>query len=329
MIVKGMADFPQDVLDLLDCQDRAAARSQLLNRGITKETIRWNAGRSWRVVLPNVFVIGADNVTERQRHIAALLYAGSGSQITGAAAADFYGVRSARVGGGVEVVTSPRRRRRQAGFVTVRPSLLVDSQPTIKGPLAYVGVGRACVDAAINQRSSSAREAIFIEAVQKGLVSLTDLAEWIYRVRTRESAALHAAMGAAGSGAWSLPENRLLELMSRSSSLPAPWPNAKIEDSHGLPLLTPDVWFDDVGLAVMVHSRRHHSEAEQWDSTVARDAGLVSAGIVVVGVTPRQIDREPDSVLARVEAGHDAARRRPRPDVTAYEREGWTSATAS
>lgn len=211
----------------------------------------------------------------------------------------------------------------------MRPSLIVDAHPSVRGPLAYASVGRACVDAAIAQRSASTREAIFIEAVQKDLVGLPELAEWIYRVRTRESAALHAALDAAASGAWSLPENRLLDLMSESAILPAPWPNAKIEDRRRLPLVTPDAWFDEVGMAVMVHSRRHHSEAGQWDDTVGRDAGLVSVGIVVVGVTPRQIDHEPAVVLARIEAAHESARRRPRPDVTAYEREGWVRQHAS
>lgn len=318
-----MATFGTDALDLIQGQDGIVSRQQLLACGVSKEAIRWNSGRSWRVVLPRVYLLGRESITQRQRHIAALLYAGPGSVITGAVAAEFHGVGSATVGEVIDVITLPSRRRRSAGFVTVRPSLVVDAQPSIRGPLAYASVGRACVDAAASLRSPSMREAVFIEAIQKGLVSLDDLSEWVYRIRPREAAALHAALDSAASGAWSLPESRLLELMSTSRVLPPAWPNAKIEDARGLPLLTPDAWIDDVAMAVLVHSRRYHSRAHQWDATVERDAGLVAAGVVVAGVTPHQIDADPYAVLARLEATYRAAAARVRPKVTAYEKEGW------
>lgn len=324
-----MPDFSPALVDLLERQDNVVTRAQLLAGGLSKEAVRWNAGRHWRVVLPNTMVIGREGVSLRQRHIAALLYAGPGAAITADAATEFHGLRCAAARDLIEVVTPPNRRRRNCGFVSIRPSLLVDHQLVTRGPLSYVSVGRACVDAATPMRSDSSRKALFIEAVQKRLVSLDELAEWVHRLRPRDAAALHQALAAAASGAWSLPEHRLLELISTSSVLPAPWPNTKIEDTRGLPLLTPDVWFDDVAMAVMVHSRRHHSEAAQWDATVSRDADLVAAGVIVVGVTPRQIEQDPRGVLARIEAAHANATTRPRPDVTAYENEGWKPLTVA
>lgn len=318
-----MALLPPVAVDLLATQDMVATRRQLLDCGLSKETVRWNSGRKWRVLLPNTYLLQPESATVRQRHIAALLYAGPGSAITGLAAARFHGLRAGNRSEAIEVVTPPSRRRRSVGYVTIRPSLLVDSACIERGPLRYVSVSRACVDTAAALRSTSAREALFIEASQKGLASLDELAEWIHRLRSRDAAGLHGALAAAASGAWSLPELRLLDLMATSSSLPEVWPNAKINDASGLPLLTPDAWFDDVAMAVLVHSRRHHSEADLWDNTVSRDAGLVMSGIVVAGVTPHQIDHEPGSVLSRIEATHAAASVRPRPNVTAYEREGW------
>ena len=89
-------------------------------------------------------------------------------------------------------------------------------------------------------------------------------------------------------------------------------------------LTTPDLWFDDVGMAVMVHSRAFHAGSLQWDETVVGDSDLSTHRIVVVGVTPEQLTRDPRSVLRRIEAHHEAARcSRFRPDVIATRRSGW------
>jgi len=40
--------------------------------------------------------------------------------------------------------------------------------------------------------------------------------------------------------------------------------NPRLKDMHDKRLTTPDLWFDDVGMAVMVHSRQFHSGALQW-----------------------------------------------------------------
>ena len=66
-------------------------------------------------------------------------------------------------------------------------------------------------------------------------------------------------------------------------------------------MTTPDVWFDDVGMAVMIHSRQFHAGVLQWDATVTDDSELSSYRIVVVGVTPEQLVKDPPSVLRRIE----------------------------
>ena len=158
---------------------------------------------------------------------------------------------------------------------------------------------------------------MFIEAVQRRLTTLEALAEWVYRLRPRDAAAVLVALQAAGSGAWSVPEHELLALMRTSTVLPQAWPNPRLHDAAGLRLTTPDAWLDDVAMALMVHSRRYHSTGEDWDATVSADADLVAAGVVVVGVTPRQIRSEGRAVLARIEQAWLTACSRPRPPVTA------------
>jgi hypothetical protein len=52
-------------------------------------------------------------------------------------------------------------------------------------------------------------------------------------------------------------------------------------DLEGRRLTTPDVWFDDVALAVMVHSREFHAGVLDGEATVLGDDDLESAGAVV------------------------------------------------
>ena len=84
--------------------------------------------------------------------------------------------------------------------------------------------------------------------------------------------------------------------------------NPELKDLTERRLTTPDVWFDDVGMAVMVRSRAFHSGALQWDATVTDDSELSSYRIVVVGVTPEQLAKDSRSVLQRIESHYETAR---------------------
>ena len=126
---------------------------------------------------------------------------------------------------------------------------------------------RAVVDAARVARGHDTRAAILIEAVQRGVTTIDDLHEWLLRLRPRDATPLRAPLAEAASGAWSVPESELLDLVATSTVLPDPWANPRLTGPAGERLTTPDAWFDDVAFAVMVHSRRHHSEGAQWDDT--------------------------------------------------------------
>ena len=73
-----------------------------------------------------------------------------------------------------------------------------------------------------------------------------------------------------------------------------------------------DLWFDDVALAVMVHSRAYHSGVLDWEATVAADEDLRAAGVEVVAVTPASIAAEPERVPSRIDAAYRRAAARPR-----------------
>ena len=176
------------------------------------------------------------------------------------------------------------------------------------GALRYSCLPRAVVDRAAGMPPDEAR-ALIIDVVQRRLARLDDLSHWIDARRPNGRVVLRRALAEAAAGAWSLPEADLARLLSRSSVVPEPWLNPELRDADGGRLTTPDLWLDDVAMAVMVHSREFHSGVIDWESTVERDSDLSACGVVVVGVTPGAIARDPARVLDRIERAYATALR--------------------
>ncbi len=150
--------------------------------------------------------------------------------------------------------------------------------------------------------------AVVIEAIQRGICAASSVIAWNDLLGRRGSRVVRRALEDVQAGAWSLPEAALAKLVVRSSTLPEPWPNAELKTLDRRPLTSPDLWFDDVGLAVMVHSRAYHAIGEEWEHTVAGDSDLVTQGVTVLGVTPTQLARSPEIVLDRVERAYAAVK---------------------
>ncbi len=313
-------ELPRPALDLLARQDQVATTVQLRNAGVSKETVRWNAGRIWQVFLPRVVIVGRDTPTERQRLIGALLWAGPDAYVADANAASFHGITSAsRKDGRIDMRAPYPHATRHKGFASVRRTELTDHDIRTIGPLRYASPAGSAVGAAVRAPRPADRESILIEAVQRGVSTIDELAEWAFRLRPRDTARIESALEAAGSGAWSLPEAELLELVTSSVVLPNAFPNPTLAAPDGRRLIKPDLWFDDVAMAVMVHSHQHHSQGDDWVMTVECDGELTSVGVVVVGVTPTSLRRRPQVLLDRIEQTYRVAQARPRPNVVVVE----------
>jgi hypothetical protein len=307
--------IPEAVLDEARCQHGLISTAQLRALGMTRSGVRSRLQREWRIVLPRVVSVFRGPLDRHQRLIAAVLFAGDGSVIASMTAARWHGVTAAddlRV----FVMVPQERAPRSAGFVVVRRTTRPDPASWTRGPLTIASPARSVVDAARECRPDRGR-AIVIEAVQRRLVSTAELRHEVEAGAVRGSAAVRAAVQEATAGVWSNPEGDLLQLLVTSRVLPPAWPNPGLTDPQGGRLPTPDLWFDDVGLAVQVHSWRYHSEPAAWDATVTADGVYAEHGIPVVAITPHLITTDPDAVLRRVEAAYRAASVRPRPTVTA------------
>ncbi len=289
-------------------QDGLITRAQLLGSGVTRETVRWRVGRDWRLVLPGVVLLHTGVPSEHERLVAALLFAGAGSWLSGVTAAALHGVRGCEVRAPVEVLVPAPRRPRTTVWVTVRSTSLLGERVVERGPLRISCPARAVVDAAAATRDDHLARAILLDACQRRLVRLDDLENWIALRGRPGSARLQRFLAEAAAGAWSVPEGDLLRIVAGSSVLPPVMANPFLRTVDGRTLTSPDLWFDDVGMAVMVHSRQFHAHGLDWDATVGAGSDLAVARVVVVGVTPGALARDPRRQLRRIEAAYAAAR---------------------
>ena len=297
---------------LVQQQRGVATRRQLLDGGLTVAQIRWALGRHWRLLLPRVILLDPGLPTDEQRLVAALLFAGDDSWLAGPTAAAVHALPGCALTAPINVRVPPHRTSRTVSWVTVTRSYVTDERLVERGPLRVSCKARALVDAAAECPDDERVRAMVIDAVQQRIVRLDDVAHWVEARQSHGRRRLRRALADAAAGAWSLPEAQLLDLVQRSTVLPRPWANPVLVDLNGRRLTTPDIWFDDVALAVMVHSRTFHAGVLDWEATVVADEDLQGAGAVVTTVTPQSVTHDPSGTLRRVEAAYERARRWPR-----------------
>ncbi len=87
--------------------------------------------------------------------------------------------------------------------------------------------------------------------------------------------------------------------------------NPVLTTLDGLVLPSPDGYVEEVGLALQVHSRRHHLLEDDWESTLRTDTALGSVGVPLMAFSPRTLRAHPARVLAAVERAYLSLRGSP------------------
>lgn len=317
-------ELPAELAPLIRSQWGLVTRAQALDAGVTDAALRWAVGRGWEIVLPSVMHVDRSPMRLSQQMLAALLYASPTGLVAGATAAWWYGLRHVPNPRVIQVDVAAPAKSRLVRWAEFRRTTVPEGRPRTAGPLRFVSPERAVVSAA-RQAGAHDCPALVIESVQRRLCRLERLAHENDLLGRRGSAQVGSAIREAAIGVWSVPELRLVRLVDRSPVLPPMWCNPElIDEATEQSLISPDGWFDDVGMAVMVHSRQYH-DGPSFEATIESDGVLASFGVTVVGLTPRSIERDPDLVLRRVERAYLAARTRgSRPAVVARPRTAWS-----
>jgi hypothetical protein len=301
-----------DALDrLLIQQLDVISRRQALASGVTDNALRHRLrpGGPWRGLLPGVYMAATGAPTTLQQEMAALLYAGSGSVITGPAALRSHHIRC-ELTQIVDVLVPAGRQRRDTNFVRLHRTSRMPARIWEAGPVRYAMPGRAVADAVRGMTSLRDVRAVVADAVQRDRCAISNLATELSQGSAKGSMLFREALADVADGIRSAAEGDLRDLLARSG-LPMPLFNPWLYDEHGTFIARPDAWWPAHGIAVEVDSKQWHTSPEDHANTLARGRRMARYQIVVLRFTPRQIRTQPAEVINDIKAALDGARGRP------------------
>ena len=309
--------FDRDaVAELLGRQKGVITRVQTKDCGMSDAALRHRlrTGGPWQALLPGVYLSANGAVTTTQREVAAILYAGPGSVITGPAALAWHRIRVPRTSM-VNVLLPEPRRRRDVAFVQLSRTSRMPAMIFPDDQVCYVPAVRAVADTVRGMRDLSAVRAIVADGVQRGIVKVPQLADELAAGPSRGSARLRQVLAEVGEGVRSSAEGDLRTLIKRER-IPDPLYNPRLYAGDSF-VAEPDAWWTDAGVAGEIESREWHLSPQDWERTLARDARMSAYGIIVLHFPPKRLRTEPQAVAAEIRSALAAGRSRGALDIRA------------
>jgi hypothetical protein len=293
---------------LLALQRGVVSREQAVADGMTLAAIRHRIrpGGPWQRLLPGIYLTATGTPTRAQSQIAALLFAGADSLMTGLQALGNYAVRGVPASRHVDVLVPVTRKRASCDYVVVHRTRRMPESWGCQGAIRLAPVERAVADAARGLSNLSEVRAVVAGAVQQRKCTIGRLAAELAQGPTRGSAQLRTVLAEVIAGVRSPAEADFRDLIRRSG-LPVPLFNADLFIG-GQFLARPDAWWPGAGVVAEVDSREWHLSPEDWQQTMLRHDRLVAAGIKPLHFTPKQIRDEPREVVRLIAAALQAGR---------------------
>ncbi len=297
--------------ELLDRQLAVVSREQPLALGMSDRAMRYRvrAGGPWQGLLPGVYlgVTGTPNLLQKQ--MAALLYAGSRSLITGPMALMHYGIRGTPDLDTIDVLVPITTQRGDAGFARLHRTARMPDKITTSGPLRFVLVARAVADTAWQLTRRSDVRAVVAGAVQPGRCTVSQLATELASGPVRGSAMFRTVLSEVADGVRSAAEGDFRDLI-KTARLPMPLFNPSLYMGDTF-LARPDAWWPEAGVTAEVDSREWHLRPADHERTTARHDLMGEFGIIPLHFLPSQIRREPAIVVQRITGALANGRMRP------------------
>ena len=190
---------------LLDKQYAVVARGQALSCELSNRVLqhRLRPGGPWRSLLPGVYLTVTGTPTPAQREMAALLYAGPASVITGPAALVSHGVQVPPTDL-VDVLVPTTTQRKDQRYVRLHrtarlprqglPSQVLPSQVLVRNEIRYAPAARAVADTARIMDGLDEIRAVVADALQRGACTLGQLTDEVSEGPIRGSALLRQAV---------------------------------------------------------------------------------------------------------------------------------------
>jgi hypothetical protein len=302
---------------ILAAQHQVISRSQALESGIPQSTVStWcKPGGKWQKLLPGVYLTVTGKSTAEQRQMAALLYAGDLSVITGPAAVRLHRLRSP--GPDVIDVLVPASVIRQSiGFVRIHRTRRMPRFYAI-GPIRFATAARAVVDAARGFTVLDDVRAVVAEAVQKRACSIAEIGLELAEGPSRDTVQLRAALGEVRDGIRSVAEARFRQRVQRSD-LPPPMYNAFLRAADGSAIGEADAWWADAGVSAEIDSQEYHFFREGWLRTDAKHSRMLKHGILPHHFAPNRVDNDWPAVYDELKSSIGKGLERPRLPIVAF-----------
>ena len=283
---------------LISDQHGVLSATQAVSCGLSRETMRRRVLRGlWQRPVPGVYALQSGPPSRLQWLIAAQLYAGEGSVLTGRAALSVYGLE---VGGPPDPLGDPaaadhlhalvphRTRRQNVARLRITRTTMVP-KPTRFGVLRVAPLARCVLDsclAAVEDGDARSIDAIVTVALTDGRVRLTELEYELGRAPRRHSGPLRTEIARSKAHRRATAARRLLE-------------EIRVSGPHGA---LPDV-------AIYLGRARVAQAAAIWpnravaavvDAPEREIRALIALGFAVVQVVPQRAEEDPAGVLRQI-----------------------------
>lgn len=279
---------------------------------------RARAGGPWTRLAPGVVLVAPGPATVEDLIAAALLLAGPESVVTGLHAARLHGMRTPPADAVVHVlIPHGRKVQNQPGMRFERTTRLPIPQ-TING-IPVAPLARAVIDAARTWQSRQFTKDLLVEAIQQGRKCHPRiLAEEMALGSRRGTALPREILREITTNSRTTAEEKAFEIVA-DSGLPTPLWNVPVLTAEGEYIGCPDLWFDEVGLAVEFGFFGYrHTREEDSTTALRRKKRYEVHGITVLNIPGGRLRQQPAVVLAELREAFFAAAKRGRPEVLAF-----------
>jgi very-short-patch-repair endonuclease len=302
---------------ILGEQHSVITRAQVFACGMSRSALHLRIASSgpWRRILPGVYLAVTGGTTQDQREMAALLYAGPRSVITGPAAVRRHHLCSPGPDA-VDLLIPAGFRRQSVAFVRVHRSERMPERMYVTGKIRFAETPRAVADAARFLTRFDDVRAVVCEAVQHRACTVAELTAELEAGPSAGSALLREALAEIGDGVRSVAEADFRLLILRSG-LSKPVFNAQLFDADGMFIATVDAWWHEAGVAVEIDSRAYHLAAGEQDRTTERHDRLAAHGILPLHFPPKRIKTDPSGIIRDITQAIEKGLQRPPLPVTA------------
>jgi hypothetical protein len=306
---------------LLATQSQVISRSQALGCGMPRSTItnRCKPDGKWQKLLPGIYLAVTGKPTLDQRTVAALLYAGPRSVITGPAAIRRHRLRSPGPDT-IDVLVPWTVKRQSTGFVRIHRTRRMPRFHATDA-IRFAITARAVADAARGFTSLDDVRAVVAEAIQKRHCTIAEIGHELEAGPSYGTVLLRTALAELRAGIRSAAEAWFLKLI-KNSDLPMPMFNAWLATADGTFIAEVDAWWADAGVAVEVDSQEFHFYRADWLETNARHGRMLKHGILPHHFPPSRIRTDPGGILDELRSSIDKGLQRPRLPIIAMQPPG-------